>query len=111
MFTVGILSLNSANAVAPLADFNASQPYTFLLVAAGAITGYRADEFAVDASGFGNNLQGGSFSVVEQGNNLYLQFSPVPEPGSWVMAAGGGLGLLLLAGRRRRGGHRGSGGR
>jgi hypothetical protein len=44
--------------------------------------------------GFANGLNGGSFSLAQSGNDLYLVFtaaggpgpSPVPEPGTWAAA-------------------------
>jgi autotransporter-associated beta strand protein len=101
VFTIAIVSLNSADQGAALTDFDASQPYSFTLVSsAGGITGFDAQEFAIDASGFRNNLEGGSFSVGQQGNDLILSFAPapVPEPSTWASLA---LGALLLVGVNR----------
>jgi hypothetical protein len=39
--------------------------------------------------------------VGEIGNTLTLDFTPVPEPGTWTLMLGG-LGALAAAWRRRR---------
>ncbi len=83
-----------------------------ILSAAGGITGFSADLFNINVgpingtAGFANNLGGGSFLILQSGNNLQLQFTPggapIPEPGTYA------VGLLLLSGtgwilwRRRR---------
>ena len=101
VFTIAIVSLDSANQSAALSDFDATQPYSFtLMTSAGGITGFDAREFAIDASGFRNDLRGGSFSVGQQGNDLILSFAPapVPEPSTWATL---GLGALFLLGANR----------
>lgn len=100
VFSIAVISLNGANQPSALTDFDSSLPYSFTLVtAAGGITGFAADEFSVDTTGFANNLRGGAFSVAQQGNNLVLNFIPVPEPTTTVML----LGALAFLGLRRPG--------
>ena len=62
--------------------------------------GYTAGEFDVDTMGFSNALDG-RFSVVEQGNDLVLDFTAVPESGTWVLLSVGGVALGWVALRRR----------
>ena len=64
------------------------------------IVGYTPGEFAVNTTSFSNNTNGGAFSVVQQGNDLVLLFTPVPEPGTWALL-GVGAGSLLFVIRRR----------
>ncbi len=79
--TIAIISLNEANQPTALADFDPFHGYTFTLAtAAGGISGFASEEFAVDSTGFANSLQGGRFEIRQNGNNLELQFRPVPEP-------------------------------
>lgn len=86
----------------PIASFNQNQDYTWtILSATGFISGFQPGIFSVDASGFQNSFTG-SFSVLQNGNNLDLSYSAsaVPEPTSF--------GLILvfttigLSRRRRR---------
>jgi autotransporter-associated beta strand protein len=85
--------------------------WTIASVAAGkSILGFSADHFnlmlepANGTSGFANSLAGGSFSIMQNGQDLNLVFVPVPEPG-WValLLAGAGLGYGIRR-RRSRGG-------
>jgi len=90
-------------------NFDPTQAFSWTIasVAAGkSILGFSPDHFnlvldpANGTSGFANSLAGGSFSIVQNGQDLNLVFVPVPEPG-WValLLAGAGFGLGL---RRRR---------
>jgi autotransporter-associated beta strand protein len=82
-FVIDLASLNAANQPGLAANFNASQPQSFVLAtAAGGITGFAADLFHVDTSDFDNNLAGGSFNVSQSGNDLLLNFNPGP-PGDY----------------------------
>jgi hypothetical protein len=62
-------------------NFNSGANYAWTIVtAAGGITNFSADKFAVDASMFGNSLAGGTFSVQTNGNSLVLMFTPPAPP-------------------------------
>ncbi|MEO6740616.1 MAG: PEP-CTERM sorting domain-containing protein [Chthoniobacteraceae bacterium] len=101
VFTIALVTLDGANQPSALSDFDSSLPYGFTLATtATGISGFAANEFAVDASGFANNLRGGTFSVAQQGNSLMLNFTPVPEPTTAVLLCGG-LGLLSVCRTRR----------
>ena len=87
------MSLDSNDNPAALTDFDASKSYRFVLATSAGIVGFNPSEFAVDTSGFANNLDGGNFSVVQDGNNLDLLFTPVPEPSTYLFVA-----IAMLAG-------------
>lgn len=99
-FTVDIVSLDGNNSPAALSDFDPSKSYRFVLATTGGISGFAAGEFAVNTAGFGNALNGGRFSVVEDGNNLDLMFTPAPEPATWALLMLGGASLLVVTRRR-----------
>jgi autotransporter-associated beta strand protein len=62
-----------------------------IATATGGITGFDAGDFTIfttannGTNGFTNDFTGGTFSMSQTGNNLYLNYlgpTPVPEPGS-----------------------------
>jgi autotransporter-associated beta strand protein len=100
-FLISIASLDQFNNPAAPLNFDSSQEYHWTLAHAGAgISGFSPSLFAIDSSGFLAPTGGGSFNVSEAGNDLLLNFNPVPEPGSAVAIGTVALGGLL--GRRRR---------
>jgi hypothetical protein len=68
---------------------------------ASPITTFNANQFNPITSGFTNPLGVGSFNLSHTGNNLYLNFTPVPEPPTWALM-GAGVITLAVAGLRRR---------
>jgi fibronectin-binding autotransporter adhesin len=102
VITVAPASLASDGTPGMAANFDSTKSQVFTLVTAdGGITGFNPAEFAVDTSNFENSLGSGSFFVAEAGNNLDLDFTPVPEPATWAGALGC-LGLVGLTLHRRR---------
>ena len=98
-FTLSVISLDAGNQSAPLADFDDTLYYQFHLATAdGGVSGFATEKFTLDLSGFRNSYTG-TFSLSADSRNLYLNYTPVPEPtGALLLAAGG----LIAAGRRRR---------
>jgi len=76
-----------------------------ILSTTGGITGFDAANFAVNVGaingtgGFSNALGGGTFSVAQSGNNLLLEFTPIPEPSTWALIT---IGLCAVTWLRRR---------
>ena len=103
-FTVALESINPGTGLAGMASFNPALAYSWTLLTAGSgITGFSPSSFSVSTASFQNSLAGGSFTVGESGNTLTLDFTPVPEPSTWMLmltgVAAAGAGLR----RRRRG--------
>lgn len=101
-FIVDLTSLNLSNTAALVSNFNAADSYSWLFASAsGGVTGFSAGAFQYNASAFQNSLGGGSFFVSNVGNDLFLNFTPVPEPSTYALMALG-LGVIVLLARRRR---------
>ena|GEM_PF-1379369 len=100
VLTLSLVSLTGGGQSGALAGFDPLVPFSLTLAtAAGGITGFASSEFAIDLGSFANSLAGGSFLVTQQGNDLKLNFVPVPEPATFAPFA---LGTLLLLGTRKR---------
>ena len=99
-FTLQIKSLDNANASGNALNFNASNTYAWTFANATTITGFDASEFSLDRSAF-SNTSAGQFFVSQSGNSLVLNFTPVPEPSTYVLM-GTGLSLLAASALRRR---------
>jgi hypothetical protein len=101
-FTIAVESVTPGGygALGPAANFNPSMSYSWTLLSAFSISGFNSADFSINLSGFQNSLAGGSFSVGESLNTLTLNFTPVPEPSTWALMAGG-LGVVIFVGFRR----------
>lgn len=102
-FRLEIATLNLGNTPGQALNFDPSKLQDFVLIhSALGITGFDANVFKIDTSAFLNPLNGGTFSVYTQGNDLLLHFTPmpVPEPGvaSLLLA-----GICVMGFRMRRG--------
>ncbi len=106
-FAINLWSLSSISpdANGSAINFDNTSPNSWTIVsAAGGITGFDAADFTINTSaangtgGFANALAEGGFTISQDGNNLVLQFTPVPEPSAVLL---GGIGMLFLLRRRR----------
>lgn len=103
-FTIQVKSLNSDFASGNAANFNESTNYAWKFASATSITDFDASAFTIDRSGFTNSSLGSFFvsrSDSGNGNDLLLNFTPVPEPETYVLM-GTGLSLLAASALRRR---------
>lgn len=102
-FVVQPFSLGADGAHGSVTDFDPSRFYSWIIASAsGGIVGFDTANLFVDTSQFLNVLDGGTFSLGLDGNGtkLRLDFTPVPEPSTWVLLGLGLAGLLLRARRR-----------
>ena len=95
-FTIYLTSLDITGAPGAVSDFSASNAYTWTVATSSSgITNFAADKFALDTTAFANSLGTGVFSLGQNGNDLVLTFSPIPEPSTYALLALG-LGLVAL---------------
>jgi len=105
-FTIDIDSLTAGNIAGDAVGFDTwtkGSPgdfdYSFTIATASSgISGFDADNFTLDSSGF-SNAPGWDWGIVLSGNSLVLQAYALPEPSSSALLGLGGLALML---RRRR---------
>lgn len=90
------------------ANFNPALPYQWTLLSTGTgITGFSASDFSINTSfnsqlSFENGIGQGQFFVSQVGNDLMLNFTPVPEPSTWALMATGLTAMVAAVRRRRR---------
>jgi len=100
-FAISVESINPGTGLPGAATFNMTQSYQWTLASATSIVGFNALDFTVSNGSFANSLGGGYFSVSANANDIFLNFTPVPEPSTWALIAAG-VALVGFAGWRRR---------
>lgn len=105
-FTLKVISRQLNGTAGPLADFDPSLNYSWLLFSNDNVAGFDPAKVIIDSSQFANSLaygpQGnGEFFLTQNGNNIMLNFAAVPEPSTYGLMLVG-LGLLVVTARRRR---------
>ncbi len=63
---------------------------------------FELGSISTDSQGAAFGTTGGQFSFLQVGNDVYLQYTAVPEPGSVALWLGAGVGCLLYRARRKR---------
>lgn len=103
-FTINLTSINTSGVVGNAANFNSAVPSSWVLATVGgSVSGFNANQFTFNTANFESGaLSPSNFSVSLSGeNDLLLNFTPVPEPSTYALLAGG-LALVAAAGHRRR---------
>ncbi|BCX48013.1 hypothetical protein HAHE_19210 [Haloferula helveola] len=87
-FVIDVDSLTPANLPGSLAGFARATDYSWEIVqTTGGISGFSAEKFVIDSSGFANDLDGGVFAVSVDGNNLVLEFNAAVTPyNAWLQS-------------------------
>ncbi|MDX2186192.1 MAG: PEP-CTERM sorting domain-containing protein [Opitutaceae bacterium] len=103
-FVIELASYSSPNTpgLLPRTGFNPAAAYEWVLISSNKLLSFDVDGIVVDDSKFQNGLNGGFFSLDTAGNSLVLNFTPVPEPSTWIMLIAGAGALALLARRGKR---------
>lgn len=88
----------------PIANFDPTQEYDWVIAQApGGVSGFSPTLFRVDRSGFANPTGTGNFSVnLVGGTELHLHFSPVPEPGAFVLVGAAAAGWTFWRRKLRK---------
>jgi autotransporter-associated beta strand protein len=98
-FVLQLQSLTAGNVAGITPNFAPGTTYNWTIVTANSISGFSPTEFTIDASGFVNDPNSADFALAQVGNNLVLQYTTVPEPGTGACLL---LGLSFLAATSRR---------
>ena len=99
-FTINVESINPGTGLPGLATFNMAQSYTWTLASAGSVSGFNASDFTFNVGSFANGTGGGVFSVTASGTDIFVNFTPVPEPSTWALVAAGAAMTALALWRR-----------
>lgn len=92
-FRVDMVTL-AGSAVGSMAKFDPTRPYSWEFVRANAISGFNASAFTLNylaaanqgVNLFQNPLFNGVFSITQNGNSLFLNFTPMGSTGGYVVA-------------------------
>jgi autotransporter-associated beta strand protein len=91
--SVLLASESPGGGAGPIANFDPTQEYDWVIAQSPAgVIGFSPDLFRVDKTGFANPTGIGNFSVTLVGTELHLHFSPVPEPGAFVLVGVAAIG-------------------
>jgi len=101
-FTISLESINSGTGLPGLANFSSAGTYQWTLLSATSISGFNASDFTINTSSFQNGLGIGGFNLTSNGSDIFLNFTPVPEPSTWAQLGAGVSAVALAALRRRR---------
>jgi len=99
--TINFTTLSLDGTAGLLSGFDSTQSYNWLL-AAGGVSGFSSDKFIFSTTNFANDLGGGTFSISKGNAGLSINFTPVPEPGTYVLLAMGLAIVTALELRRRK---------
>jgi hypothetical protein len=98
-FNISIESINMGSGAPGAATYTYPNNYQWTLLASSSLTGFSPSDFNITDSSFVN---GGSFSITSSGNDILLNFTPVPEPSTWALMFGGMAAVGVAGWKRRR---------
>jgi hypothetical protein len=101
-FTISLESINPGTGLPGPANFSSAGTYQWTLLSASSISGFNASDFMINTSSFANGLGNGTFYVSASSTDIFLDFTPVPEPSSWALIGAGVAAIGIVSLRRRR---------
>ena len=105
-FGLNLLSYDATGSQNNAANFNIFAPYSWVIAkTGGTILNFNATDFTINTAGFESGLiPTTNFNLTVNGadNQLILNFTPVPEPSTYLLVALGAAIVGLAAHRRRR---------
>ena len=105
-YLITVESLLPSNSAGDVINFDPFATYEWeIAFASNGITGFDSSAFVVDASGFTNDLSAVTsytFSILQNGNSLYLRYAAVPEPSALLVIGLFAMGVALTRKPRRR---------
>ena len=97
-YILNVLGLTAGDVSGNVPNFSEINRSWIILTSTG-ITGFNAANWSINTTGF-TDPDTGTWLLAQSDNNLVLSYAPIPEPRAALL---GGLGLLMLLRRRRRG--------
>jgi fibronectin-binding autotransporter adhesin len=101
-FSLLIESISPGTGLPGMANFSLSGTYRWTLLSAASISGFNPSDFTINTSLFANAPGTAGFFVTADSTDIFLNFTPVPEPSTCALI-GTGLAAIALAASRRRG--------
>jgi len=98
--TINLTTLSLDGTTGLLSGFDSTQTYNWSF-ASGGISGFSNDKFVFSTTNFANNLGSGSFFMSQGNAGLSINFTPVPEPSTYLLLAMG-LAVVTVSELRRR---------
>jgi autotransporter-associated beta strand protein len=101
LYRINLISLDANGQPGALEFGTFGTTYTLVLATSGGLSGFDAASFQLDASAFTSSYASqAQFYLTSSGNDLMLNFTPVPEPSTYALLALG-AGMLWFVRRRR----------
>jgi autotransporter-associated beta strand protein len=95
-YILNVLGLTAGNVAGSVPNFSEIDRSWTILTSTG-LTGFNAANWTINTDGF-TDPDAGTWELDQDGNNLVLSYTAIPEPATALL---GGLGLLALLRRRR----------
>jgi autotransporter-associated beta strand protein len=95
-YILNVLGLTAGNVAGLVPNFSEIDRSWTILTSTG-LTGFNAANWTINTDGF-TDPDAGTWELDQDGNNLVLSYTAIPEPATALL---GGLGLLALLRRRR----------